>query len=170
MTANLTPRRVPETHPDCYVFQTGAELARYAAKAVVNVIEERNALGHKAVLGLPTGSTPVGVYRELIRLHKNDGLDLSQVITFNLDEYYGVDGEQLQSVGRKGAAEDVLPLDAFRTEFMGHNWGVPAELLHYRSGPFKRFEAVSRFCTNCPARGLLAPPPTIRYLRTWLSL
>jgi len=53
------------------------------------------------------------------------------------------DGEQLQSVGREGAAQDVLPLDAFRTEFMGHNFGVPAELLHYRSGPFKRFEATS---------------------------
>ena len=53
------------------------------------------------------------------------------------------DGEQLQSVARKGFAQDVLPLDAFRTEFMGHNWGVPAELLHYTSGPFQRFETVS---------------------------
>ncbi len=53
------------------------------------------------------------------------------------------DGEQLQSVRREGAAEDVLPIDAFRCEFMGHNWGVPAELLHYRSGPFERFECVS---------------------------
>ncbi len=53
------------------------------------------------------------------------------------------DGEQLQSVARKGAAQEVLPLDAFRTEFMGHNWGVPAELLHYASGPFKRSEAVA---------------------------
>ncbi len=53
------------------------------------------------------------------------------------------DGEQLQSVARKEFAQEVLPLDAFRCEFMGHNWGVPAELLHYGSGPFKRFEAVS---------------------------
>ncbi len=53
------------------------------------------------------------------------------------------DGEQLQSVPRPGFAQEILPLDAFRTEFMGHNWGVPAELLHYASGPFKRFEAVA---------------------------
>ncbi len=53
------------------------------------------------------------------------------------------DGEQLQSVARKPFAQEVLPLDAFRCEFMGHNWGVPAELLHYASGPFKRSEAVS---------------------------
>ena len=53
------------------------------------------------------------------------------------------DGEQLQSVARKDAAQEVLPIDAFCCEFMGHNWGVPAELLHYASGPFERFECVS---------------------------
>jgi len=53
------------------------------------------------------------------------------------------DGEQLQSVAREDNAQDVLPIDAFRCEFMGHNWGVPAELLHYRRGPFERSECVS---------------------------
>ncbi len=53
------------------------------------------------------------------------------------------DGEQLQSVGRKPSALELLPLDAFCAEFMGHNWGVPAELLWYGSGPFRREEAVS---------------------------
>jgi hypothetical protein len=52
------------------------------------------------------------------------------------------DGEQLQSVARKPFAQEVLPLDAFRCEFMGHNWGVPAELLHYARGPFKRPESI----------------------------
>jgi len=40
------------------------------------------------VLGLPTGSTPVGLYRELIRLHREAGLDFSPRLTFNLDEYF----------------------------------------------------------------------------------
>jgi len=53
------------------------------------------------------------------------------------------DGEQLQSLKRKQAAQNVLPFDAFRCEFMGHNWGVPAELLWYASGPFTRNEALS---------------------------
>ena len=53
------------------------------------------------------------------------------------------DGEQLQSLKRGASALEVLPLDAFRAEFMGHNWGVPAELLWYPSGPFTRTEAVS---------------------------
>jgi hypothetical protein len=53
------------------------------------------------------------------------------------------DGEQLQSVARKGSAQEILPLDAFRCEFMGHNWGIPAELLWYPSGPFTRQEAMA---------------------------
>ena len=66
------------TRLPCYVFDTGRELARHVAQIVAGVIRERNALGQKAVLGLPTGSTPVGVYRELIRLHREEGLDFSQ--------------------------------------------------------------------------------------------
>jgi hypothetical protein len=53
------------------------------------------------------------------------------------------DGEQLQSLPRKASALKILPLDAFCAEFMGHNWGVPAELLWYGSGPFRRAEAMS---------------------------
>jgi hypothetical protein len=53
------------------------------------------------------------------------------------------DGEQLQGLKRSASALDVLPLDAFCAEFMGHNWGVPAELLWYGNGPFRRGEAMS---------------------------
>ncbi|HYG68434.1 MAG TPA: 6-phosphogluconolactonase, partial [Anaeromyxobacteraceae bacterium] len=52
------------------------------------------------VLGLPTGSTPLGVYEELIRMHREDGLDLSNVVTFNLDEYFPMDPGSLQSYHR----------------------------------------------------------------------
>ncbi len=52
------------------------------------------------MLGLPTGSTPVGMYRELIRMHREEGLDLSNVVTFNLDEYYGLEPDRLQSYHR----------------------------------------------------------------------
>ena len=51
------------------------------------------------------------------------------------------DGEQLQGLARRSNVFEVLPLDTFRAEFMGHNWGVPAELLWYSSGPFHRGEA-----------------------------
>ena len=50
-----------------------------------------------AVLGLATGSTPIGLYKELIRLHREEGLDFSKVITFNLDEYVGLPPSHDQS-------------------------------------------------------------------------
>ncbi len=53
------------------------------------------------------------------------------------------DGEQLQNLKRIHSALEILPLDAFCAEFMGHNWGVPAELLWYGGGPFRRVEAMS---------------------------
>ncbi len=84
----------------CYVFDSHQVLARYVAQMIAGVIRERQAQGQKAVLGLPTGSTPVGIYRELIRLHQEEGLDFSNVVTFNLDEYLGLGPDRLQSYRR----------------------------------------------------------------------
>src|SRR6476619_2633599 len=53
-----------------------------------------------AVLGLATGSTPVGVYQELARMHREQGLDFSRVTTFNLDEYYPMQRDAPQSYYR----------------------------------------------------------------------
>jgi glucosamine-6-phosphate deaminase len=50
-----------------------------------------------AVLGLATGSTPLRLYRELVRMHEEEGLDFSRVTTFNLDEYAGLDKDHPQS-------------------------------------------------------------------------
>ncbi len=59
------------------------EMSRRAARIIADAIRNKPNL----VLGLATGSTPVGCYQELIRMHKEEGLDFSRVITFNLDEY-----------------------------------------------------------------------------------
>ncbi|MDE0259497.1 MAG: glucosamine-6-phosphate deaminase [Gammaproteobacteria bacterium] len=63
-------------------------LAAEVAGRIAVLIRERSSEGRHAVLGLATGSTPVGVYRELIRLHREEGLDFSNVVAFNLDEYF----------------------------------------------------------------------------------
>ena len=65
----------------------------YAAQQITDAIRQKP----HCVLGLATGSTPLGVYRELIRIHKKEGLDFSQVQTFNLDEYVGLPREHSQS-------------------------------------------------------------------------
>ena len=58
------------------------------AKKIAGIIKEKQAKGEKAVLGLATGATPVKVYKELVRMHKEENLSFSNVVTFNLDEYY----------------------------------------------------------------------------------
>jgi glucosamine-6-phosphate deaminase len=74
------------------------EIARQVAQRIAELIRGR--AGQKVVLGLATGSTPVGIYDELIRLHRDEGLDFSNVVTFNLDEYYPMAPESLHSYHR----------------------------------------------------------------------
>jgi len=97
LTPAIKPRRATATHLPTFVFETSDELANYVAQLVAGVIRERNANGQQAVLGLPTGSSPVGVYRELVRMHREEGLDFSRTIAFVLNEFYGLAGDQLQS-------------------------------------------------------------------------
>jgi len=61
------------------------EMSKYAAEVIASYIKSKP----DCVLGLATGSTPIGTYKELIKMHKN-GLDFSRVKTFNLDEYLGI--------------------------------------------------------------------------------
>lgn len=69
------------------------EMSKEAAKRVAAMVRKKP----DCVLGLATGSTPVGLYKELIRMHKEEGLDFSKVTTFNLDEYVGLPPEHDQS-------------------------------------------------------------------------
>jgi glucosamine-6-phosphate deaminase len=76
------------------------EIARTIAKRIADIIGERRAAGGHAVLGLATGSTPIGIYRELIKMHREEGLDFSDVVTFNLDEYYPMEPQSIHSYVR----------------------------------------------------------------------
>src|SRR5207245_217815 len=64
------------------------DLAVLLADRVVDVIARTTAASGRCVLGLATGSTPLGIYRELIRRHQAGQVDFARVVTFNLDEYY----------------------------------------------------------------------------------
>lgn len=70
------------------IVEDHTELARQVARRIAELVTGRNRAGRSTVLGLATGSTPIGVYRELIRLHREEGLSFRRVVTFNLDEYY----------------------------------------------------------------------------------
>ncbi|MEZ6116027.1 MAG: glucosamine-6-phosphate deaminase [Pirellulaceae bacterium] len=69
------------------------QIGKAAAKIVANTLNSKP----NAVLGLATGSTPLSLYRELVRMHKDEGLDFSQVTSFNLDEYVGLTKNNPQS-------------------------------------------------------------------------
>lgn len=62
----------------------------YVADRIAKIIKGKQSVGERAVIGLATGSTPKGVYKELVRLHKDEGLSFRNVSTFNLDEYYPI--------------------------------------------------------------------------------
>src|SRR5438552_3681111 len=91
---------VPHTKIPTLVFDTSAQAARHLALLIESLIRQNNSAGRPTVLGLPTGSTPVGLYRELIRLHQENGLDFSRVVTFNLDEYYPMPADNPHSYQR----------------------------------------------------------------------
>jgi glucosamine-6-phosphate deaminase len=74
-----------------------AEIARRVAARIAAIIRAKQAAGEPPVLGLATGSTPIGVYRELIRMHREEGLDFDDVVTFNLDEYFPMRPDSIHS-------------------------------------------------------------------------
>lgn len=84
----MSSHYIPHTKIPTLVFPTSAQASRHVALMIESLIRQNNSANRPTVLGLATGSTPVGLYRELIRLHKEAGLDFSRVVTFNLDEYY----------------------------------------------------------------------------------
>lgn len=115
------------------MFPNASEVDRHVALVVESLIRENNSAGVPTVLGLPTGSTPIGVYRELIRLHREENLDFSHVITFNLDEYFPMSPQSIHSYNRW-----------MRANFFDHV-NIPEENIHIPRGDIPA-EEVDAFC------------------------
>lgn len=79
------------------VFENPKAASISVAKRIGNLIKEKQQNNTYAVLGLATGATPIAVYAELVRMHKEEGLSFKNVITFNLDEYYPMQPDAAQS-------------------------------------------------------------------------
>jgi len=103
------------------------ELSAAAAKQIANVLNRKP----NAVLGLATGSTPLGVYKELVRLHKEEDLDFSRCTTFNLDEYVGLPITHDQSY------------HYFMHENFFKHVNIPEQNIHVPSGTTSNFRS---FC------------------------
>ncbi|SHM40307.1 glucosamine-6-phosphate deaminase [Flavobacterium saccharophilum] len=79
------------------IFDSSQEASILVAQEIANIIQRKEELNEPCVLGLATGSSPIKVYEELVRLHKEEGLSFANVVTFNLDEYYPMDKNNIQS-------------------------------------------------------------------------
>jgi len=111
------------------ICRTYDALSRKAAAVVADMVRAKP----KAVLGFATGSSPLGLYKELIRLHKEEGLDFSKVTTFNLDEYVGLAPDHPQSYWH------------FMHENLFNHINVPKKKVHVPSGTSKNHAA---FCAQ----------------------
>jgi glucosamine-6-phosphate deaminase len=103
------------------VLEDYESMSRKAASVVARQVRKKPS----SVLGLATGSTPVGLYRELVRLHRLEGLDFSRVTTFNLDEYFGI------------GSNDPRSYHHFMDEHLFRQVNVPAENIHIPDGETK---------------------------------
>ena len=79
------------------IFKNSTEASKVVAQEIAQLIKYKQQKNEPCILGLATGSSPVKVYEELVRMHKEDGLSFKNVITFNLDEYYPMTKENKQS-------------------------------------------------------------------------
>ncbi len=111
------------------------QIARTVASRIAEIIRQRNAEGRPAVLGLATGSTPIGIYRELIRMHRDEGLSFAGVVTFNLDEYYPMAPDSIHSYVR------------YMWENLFEHIDIPRENVHVPAGDVPR-EEVEAFCAS----------------------
>lgn len=117
------------------VFEDANEASKVVAHEIAALIRYKTEKNEKCVLGLATGSSPIKVYDELIRLHKEEGLSFKNVVTFNLDEYYGLDKEDVQSYVY------------FMHQHLFDHVDILSENINIPSGKLS-FDEVTKFCTQ----------------------
>jgi glucosamine-6-phosphate deaminase len=121
MLRSAQPNRLAEReNVPLHIYPQAGDATKAIASNIATLMRDRASQGTHCVLGLATGSTPVGVYDELIRMHREEGLSFRNVITFNLDEYYPMQPGELQSYVRF-MREHLFDLVDIPTS----NWNLP---------------------------------------------
>lgn len=115
------------------IYPDSKSASRAVAQEIADLIRQKASTGKPAVLGLATGSTPTSVYEELVRMHREEGLSFRNVITFNLDEYYPMSPDSLQSYVR------------FMHEYLFDHIDILPENIHIPDGTVPR-EKVAEYC------------------------
>ncbi|MET6995740.1 glucosamine-6-phosphate deaminase [Chitinophaga defluvii] len=122
-----------EIHP------SAKEGSKAVAQEIATLIREKQAAKQNCVLGMATGSTPKYLYAELVRLHKEEGLSFKNVVTFNLDEYYPIEPDALQSYNR------------FMKEQLFNHIDIPEGNYHIPDGTVPK-EKIKQYCEDYEKR------------------
>ena len=117
------------------VWEESMEASRHVARSIALHIRQRQQEGELAVLGLATGSTPIKIYDELVRMHQEEGLSFQNVVTFNLDEYYPMTPDAQQSYVR------------FMNEYLFDHVDIKPGNIHIPDGTLP-LEELEDFCTE----------------------
>lgn len=99
LPTNLTHRDVLTKYEKIptFIYQESLDASVEIAREIADLILAKQQAGQNCVLGMPTGSTQLGIYSELVRLHKEEGISFRNVVTFNLDEYYPLSSHSIHS-------------------------------------------------------------------------
>lgn len=130
MTETSVYERIPAK-----VYESAEIASKYVADQIADLIRTKNEAGETTVLGLATGSTPIRVYDELVRRHREDRLSFANVITFNLDEYYPIEPTAVQSYVR------------FMDEYLFDHIDIKKENVHIPDGTLAR-DDVQNYCAG----------------------
>lgn len=117
------------------IHENSQEASYYVAQEIISLVTQRQKEGKKMVLGLATGSTPIKVYEYLVQAHKEQGVSFSNVISFNLDEYFPMDAESIHSYVR------------FMREHLFDHLDIPAHQINIPDGQQNK-ESVRAYCQN----------------------
>jgi glucosamine-6-phosphate deaminase len=116
-----------------HIFNSSKEASKVVAQRIADLIKGKAAKGEMCILGLATGSTPTSLYAELIRLYREERLSFKNVITFNLDEYFPMPPDALQSYVR------------FMKEHLFDSIDIDLENVHIPDGTIGKEDA-AEFC------------------------
>ena len=115
------------------IWENSKDASVHVARSIALAIRQKQQDGETIVLGLATGSSPIKVYEELVRLHREENLSFKNVVTFNLDEYYPMKPDAQQSYVR------------FMHEYLFDHIDIPREHINIPDGTLP-IEAVEDYC------------------------
>ncbi len=117
------------------VYENSVIASKSVANEIAGLIREKQAQKQLCILGLATGSSPKSLYAELVRLHKEEGLSFKNVVSFNLDEYYPMEPDSINSYVR------------FMKELLFNHIDILPENVHIPDGTLSK-EAIGDYCSN----------------------